>query len=213
MKFFNNLKVKIKILLAFFILTILILTSSIFSAIQINSMKYRFASITNEEMKKIQYCYEMRGYINDAYTAFRNILVSNSLEYISDQEEILNKTLSEYNKISEELNKLLITDKGKEDYINVGKYGKSSVKVIKDLSSKAKSTNISVKEQEDITKLLNATQEQWLDSIQKILNTINEHAELEEQNTNNLASNTVKILYFILAVSVNIINFNNYSYY
>ncbi|WP_027623112.1 methyl-accepting chemotaxis protein [Clostridium lundense] len=199
----NLKKIKLgnRLILGFGTMIVLIIIISLVSVLRLNELNMNFAEIGNVSNKKVELANAMRGDINKARTSLRNILVSNDVNYMAQQQKIYNESVESYNEDERELEKILNTEKGRELFKAIKEKEVTAKPIFEETLKKGMNANISNKEMEKMLLDLSKPEEEWINSIQAIIDFQNQHCD-EEVNNSEIAAQKSKKLVLIITFVV-----------
>ncbi|WP_125152973.1 methyl-accepting chemotaxis protein [Clostridium rectalis] len=202
MNIFKKLSVKTKMFLSFSIMMALILIVSLLSIYGTIKLKDSFNNVVDKDIKKIQLIYESRGKVNKIYNSFRNILVSNSDEYMNEQKKNLKNNLKEYKDLNRLLKSELKSTEGRKILQEIDNSYREAEQVLERLIPLVEKTNISIVQQEEISKNISSAQEKWLNSLNKAIIKINEYTDIEKNKSKELLIKVTNIVIIITVASI-----------
>ena len=178
----NLKKIKLgnRLIFGFGTMVALIIAISLISVLRLNDLSKRFDEVANVNNKKSSLANEMRGEVNKERTSLRNILISNDPNYMREQQQIYNESKQNYAQKESELEDALSTEKGKKLFNTIKEKEVISQPIFGETLNKAMRADISNKEMEEILLKLSRPEEEWINSIQAVI-------DLQDQNSMNSA--------------------------
>lgn len=202
----KKIKLETKLLSGFgliILLTIFILGISIVRFTQVSKEVEKTINVSN---KKLKYANEMRGEINKASIAIRNLCVSSNSKYIEEQRKIIDVAKGQYAKSRNELEKLLNTQDGKQLFNDIVKNENIVEPLVDETIKHGADSTLNPQLLEPLFEKLNKPEVQWLNSIQAMIDFQTNLTKEDGESAEALISSTIKLIYiigflaFILAV-------------
>lgn len=202
----KKIKLETKLLSGFgliILLTIFILGISIVRFTQVSK---EVDKTINSSNKKLKYANEMRGEINKASIAIRNLCVSNNSKYIEEQRKIIDEAKGQYTKSRNELEKLLSTEKGRQLFKEIVTNENIVSPLVDETIKHGADSTLNPQLLEPLFEKLNKPEVKWLNSIQAMIDFQTNLTKEDGESAEALINSTIKLIYiigflaFILAV-------------
>lgn len=200
----NLKKIKLgnRLIFGFGTMIALILAISLISVLRLNDLSKRFDEVANVNNKKSSLANEMRGEVNKERTSLRNILISNDPNYMKEQQQIYNESKQNYAKKESELENALSTEKGKELFKTIKEKEVISQPIFEETLNIAMRADISNKEMEETLLKLSKPEEEWINSIQAVIDLQDQNSMNSAINSENSAKNSKNLVLTIAGIAI-----------
>ena len=199
---FKNMKLVTKICLGFGIALTLIIAICTFAIIRINTVNASFKEVTQLDSKRVELANSMRGDINNVAISIRNLAISNNVDYINSQKKIIDNSLTDYKTKRIQLGNMITTNDGKILFQKILDAENIAMPVINDSIKTCSSVGVSSADLEKMINNLEVPQNNWLSSIQKIVDLQSKLSNDKGAQANALCSNLSSLLTTVSIISV-----------
>lgn len=198
----KKIKLGSRLIFGFGTMIVLIMLISSVAVFRLNELTTKFDEIANINNKKVELANAMRGDINKARTSVRNMLISSDTNYIKGQRLIIEESMDIYNKNSKELEVILNTEKGRELFNAIQQKQASAQSIFKETIEKSMDVNITTKEMETMLMKLVQPEQEWMDSIQALIDYQNQNAMEQAKNSKIIAQNARTLMFAIALAGI-----------
>ncbi|MEW8955426.1 methyl-accepting chemotaxis protein [Clostridium sp.] len=199
---FKDLKVKTKIIASFSIIIVLLFILSIISVRRINTFHELFIDVSKNSVKKVQYAYDIKGRVNEAFASYVILLVSNNAEKGAEQEKIFNENIKEYEEIYSNLKGMMVTEDGKQAIDNIYIEAEKAKEVLSKFKETAKRTDLTNEDMSKAVGELEKYQSQWLEAIDGAIDATIKAKDNQSLEVNNMLIATKSILIGAVIISL-----------
>ncbi|MBZ9622210.1 methyl-accepting chemotaxis protein [Clostridium sp. FP2] len=198
----KNAKVKTKILLSFIIMLLLSLTVSTLSVVRVTDLKNSFTNIKDKEMKKLDLMYKMRGELNNISSSYSDMLIHQNIKDIADDSKKIDLDIENYKKSSEELNSMITTPTGIDGMSKVKLAEEKGFKLLDEFEKQAQRTDLTKGEIITLNNQLSTIKNEWMGSIENIVNIINTYLDNQNKTVMNMITSTITIIFITSGIII-----------
>ncbi|MBZ9633771.1 methyl-accepting chemotaxis protein [Clostridium sp. FP1] len=198
----KNAKVKTKILSSFIIMLLLSLTVSTLSVVRVTDLKNSFTNIKDKEMKKLDFMYKMRGELNNISSSYSDMLIHQDIKDIADDSKKIDLDIENYKKSSDELNSMITTPTGKDGMNKVKQAEEKGFKLLDEFEKQAQRTDLTKGEIITLNNQLSTIKNEWMGSIENIVNIINTYLDNQNKTVMNMITSTITIIFITSGIII-----------
>ncbi|QAA32105.1 methyl-accepting chemotaxis protein [Clostridium manihotivorum] len=199
---FNKVKLSNKLILGFSLIILLSVLSSALAIVRLNSITKTVNTLANVENKKVTLSYQIRGNINKMAISIRNLSISASDSYMTEQKKIVDENKELFYKNSKSLESLLYLEKGKALFKDIETKAEPALAAF-DAATKLGMTGALTTDQlEALINTIDKPQNELVTSIQTMIDFQNELVQIDAEKARQTAVSSTNQMITLLIISI-----------
>ena len=192
---FKKFKLSTKLISGFGILIFMIVFILGLNITRFNQVNTSLKGIIESNNKKVELSNQMRGNINSASIALRNLIVSSDESYIEAQKKVVEDSKADYIKTTNYLEKSLTTEKGRELFKTIKTTGDSALVIYDEVLKEGQVIGLSTEAISKLFEKLNKPQTDWGNSIQAMIDFQTQLTKDAGNTSTELVKGTITLIY------------------